>query len=70
MKDQIIEILQEKREVSKGHSGIYFPQIFAILNLPLSEIKNVTDIINKLYKEKLIKVTDGAKGKLIFLNKR
>lgn len=69
MKEEIIKILEDKYQESKGHSGIYFPQVFAILNIPLTEVANVRNIINNLYKEKLIKVTDGAKGKLIFINK-
>ena len=64
MKEKILEILQQKHQLSGGNCGIYLPNICSLLNVEYYQIK---DIIHNLLEEKLIELREGSHGQLIFL---
>ena len=63
MKDEVLNIIKYKYETSGGNNGVYLTQF----NLDKKELSR---ILNELFKEKLIKVAFGMHGKMAMLNKR
>ena len=64
MKEKILEILQQKHQLSGGNCGIYLPNICSLLNVEYYQIK---DIINDLIKEQMIEIREGSHGQLLFI---
>lgn len=64
MKEKILDILQEKHQLSGGNCGMYLPNICSLLNVECYQIK---DIIQHLLEEKLIELREGSHGKLLFI---
>ena len=64
MKEKILEILQEKHQLSGGNCGIYLPNICSLLNVEYYQIK---DIIHNLIEEQLIEIKEGSRGQLLFI---
>lgn len=64
MKEKILEILQQKHQLSGGNCGIYIPNICLLLNVEYYQIK---DIIHNLIEEQLIEIREGSRGQLLFI---
>lgn len=63
MKNEILNVIKSKYESSGGNNGVYLTQF----NF---DKKELSKILNELFKEKLIKVSFGVHGKMAMLNKR
>ena len=66
MRDAILSALEAKYKQSGGHCGTYLQSLSKDTGIPIKELKQE---INALYKENLVTVTDGIRGKLILLKK-
>lgn len=62
MTDKILEILKGKYKISGGHCGTYPVDLVNKLDLPYSELRTY---LNQMYKEKLITIHNGSRGKII-----
>ena len=62
MKTEILEIIKNKYINSGGNKGVYLTDFNY-------DKKELSKILNELFKEKLIKVAFGIHGKMAMLNK-
>ena len=60
MRQQIIQKLTEKQNLTGNHCGMYLAQFGIGINALKKEL-------NKMYKDGLIEIRDGGQGKLIKL---
>lgn len=67
LREAVLEIVREKYRISGGHNGTYLVELRDRTGADVEQIKPV---LNALFKERKIRVSDGSKGKLILLRKK
>ena len=67
LREAVLEVVREKYRISGGHNGTYLVELRDRTGADVEQIKPV---LNALFKERKIRVSDGSKGKLILLRKK
>lgn len=67
LRNAVLDVIREKHRISGGHNGTYLVEL---RDKTGADIERIKPILNALFKERKIRISDGSKGKLILLRKK